>query len=123
MCTKLPANEKDLHPRFIYRNIEDGSFVIPSKKSLVASLERYSKANNKDINVKLLLQGSNTAYYLDKYINEGHLDEYKSMSQIRNDIKNEYNTNLSGSQLSKLLSKRYEWKIICRKTGEKKRNV
>ena len=99
---------------------QDGSFAIPSKKILVANLERYAKAKNKDVNVKLLIEGSNTAYYLDKFINEKHLDEYKSMSEIRNAIKNEYNVTLNWYQLYKLLSKRYEWKIVSRKIGKKK---
>lgn len=99
---------------------QDGNFAIPNKKILIASLQAYSKAKNKDVNVKLLIEGSKTAHFLDKYINENFLDEYKSMSEIRKEIKNQYNVELNGSQLSKLLGKRYDWQIVNRITGEKK---
>ena len=99
---------------------QNGNFAIPDKENLIANLEVYVKTKNKDINVKSLIEGSNTAYYLDRFIGENFLDEYKSMSEIRKEIKDQYNVDLNGSQISKLLTKRYEWKIVSRKKGDKK---
>lgn len=124
--------ENDVH-RIIYENIkilseafgvtiiqfQDKNFPVPDKQKLIRSLTLYTKNHNRDINVKALIQITNTAYYLDKYIEGKFLDTYKAMSQIRNEIKEEFDVDLSGAQISKLLSKRYEWGIINRKTGDK----
>lgn len=129
----LSRIENDVH-RIIYENIkilseafgvtviqfQDKTFPVPHKKKLIESLILYSKNHNRDINVKALIEGSNTAYYLDKYIEDKFLDTYKSMTQIRNEIKEEFDVELSGAQMSKLLLKRYEWGIVNRKAGDKK---
>jgi len=125
--------ENDVH-RIIYENIkilseafgvtiiqfQDKNFPVPDKKKLIGSLILYTKNHNRDINVKALIGVTNTAYYLDKYIEDKLLDTYKSMTEIRNEIKTEFDVDLSGAQMSKLLSKRYEWGIVNRKTGVKK---
>ncbi len=129
----LSRIENDVH-RVIYENIkilseafgvtviqfQDKNFPVPHKKKIVESLILYTKNHNRDINVKALIEGSNTAYYLDKYIEDKFLDAYKSMTQIRNEIKEEFDVELSGAQMSKLLLKRYEWGIVNRKAGDKK---
>ena len=93
---------------------------VPSRDELIKSLKAYAKKHDREVNLEKYLQKSNTAYFLDSYLNEGNLDTYQTIKEIRMGIKNEFEVELRGPDLSNLMKKRVEQGIVEVINGEKK---
>lgn len=91
---------------------------IPDRKTLIINLKKYVSINEIDININLLLQGDKTAHHVDAFINDGKLDQFQSIKEIRNGIKDEYGVNLRGADITNILGRRLG-KLIERKDGTK----
>lgn len=93
---------------------------IPPRRKLVNSLKAYVKRENRNVNVDVLLEGKHTSHFLDLYIEDGFLKEFKTIKQICLGINDEYDIKLVGPDLSNLLKYRIKIGTIETRLGQKK---
>lgn len=95
--------------------------TVPKRSKLIQNLKEYAQRNNRDVQIEALLEGKHTAHFLDLYIEQGNLDVYQSIKEICIGIKEEFDIDLIGSDISNLLKKRIELGKIEAREGIKKR--
>lgn len=86
---------------------QDESYPIPGRKTLIRSLRKYIAENNREVILDNLLLNNSAAHFLNLYIEQGYLNTPKTITQIRLEVLDLFEAELSGPQLSNLLNNRY----------------
>lgn len=101
-------------------NFQDENFAIPVRAKLIKGLKDYIKKQERDVDLNFLIQGRNTAHFLNLYIREGHMDNFQSMKDIRFGIKEWFDIELRGAEITNILNRRIKKGLIEQNPGEKK---
>ncbi len=93
---------------------------VPSEQSLVNSLSDFAKSRGVEVPMSSLIQKSITSLLIDDYIENGSLEEFKTITTIKQEIKEEYGIQPASSQTSKRLTERCTKGILERRLYNKK---
>ena len=87
-------------------DFQTSSCQVPDREVLVRNLKRFAKKNNPDTNISLILNQDHSAHFIDLYIHLGRLDNFQSISVIKQNIKEEFGVSLVSSNITNTLSRR-----------------